>query len=79
MFKKSDGPKRSASIGLYESLEKKFPVTSIEDGCAENDWGLGKADGAARGKVQLVGNDLFVGNVDFLRKGSSKAWPIPSS
>ncbi len=50
VFKKSDGSKRSADelIDLYESLAKKFPIISIEDGCAENDWdGWKKVDRSA--------------------------------
>ncbi len=72
VFKKSDGSKRSAEelIDLYESLAQKFPIISIEDGCAENDWdGWKKLTDRLGDKVQLVGDDLFVTNVEFLRKG----------
>ncbi len=72
VFKKSDGSKRSADelIDLYESLAKKFPIISIEDGCAENDWdGWKKLTDRLGKKIQLVGDDLFVTNVEFLRKG----------
>ncbi len=72
VFKKSDGSRRSAEelIDLYESLAKKFPIISIEDGCAENDWaGWKKLTERLGDKIQLVGDDLFVTNVDFLRKG----------
>ena len=72
VFKKSDGSKRSAEelIDLYESLAQKFPIISIEDGCAENDWaGWKKLTDRLGDKIQLVGDDLFVTNVDFLRKG----------
>jgi enolase len=72
VFKKSDGSKRSADelIDLYESLAKKFPIISIEDGCAENDWeGWKKLTDRLGEKMQLVGDDLFVTNVAFLRKG----------
>ncbi len=72
VFKKSDGSSRSAEelIDLYESLSKKFPIISIEDGCAENDWtGWKKMTDRLGSKIQLVGDDLFVTNVDFLRKG----------
>ncbi|MEI7958281.1 MAG: phosphopyruvate hydratase, partial [Verrucomicrobiota bacterium] len=45
-------------------------IISIEDGCAENDWATWKLLTEALGdKIQLVGDDLFVTNVDFLRKG----------
>ncbi|HEY0792156.1 MAG TPA: phosphopyruvate hydratase [Chthoniobacterales bacterium] len=71
-FKKSDGSKRSAEelISFYQQLCSKYPVNSIEDGCAENDWdGWKKLTDALGAKVQLVGDDLFVTNVQFLRKG----------
>ncbi len=72
VFKKSDGSKRSADelIDLYEALADKFPIISIEDGCAENDWeGWKKLTDRLGKKIQLVGDDLFVTNVSFLRKG----------
>lgn len=51
-------------------LSEKYPIDSIEDGCDENDWDGWKALTDAIGdKVQLVGDDLFVTNVDFLQKG----------
>jgi enolase len=72
VFKKSDGSKRSAEelVDYYESLTRTFPIISIEDGCAENDWDGWKILTARLGdKIQLVGDDLFVTNVEFLRKG----------
>ncbi len=72
VFKKSDGSKRSAAelVSYYQGLAKKFPIVSIEDGCAENDWdGWKKLTDAMGADTQLVGDDLFVTNVDFLRKG----------
>jgi enolase len=72
VFKKSDGSKRSADelVAYYEGLVAKYPIVSIEDGCAENDWtGWKKLTDKLGSKVQLVGDDLFVTNVDFLRKG----------
>src|SRR3954451_15659557 len=72
VFKKADGSKRSAEelIDLYESLANRFPIISIEDGCAENDWaGWKKMTDRLGQKLQLVGDDLFVTNVEFLRKG----------
>ena len=72
VFKKSDGSKRSAAelVSYYQGLAKKFPIVSIEDGCAENDWDGWKLLTDAMGATtQLVGDDLFVTNVDFLRKG----------
>ena len=72
IFKKSDGSKRTAAelIDYYAELCARFPIISIEDGCAENDWAGWKILTKRLGnKVQLVGDDLFVTNVDFLRKG----------
>jgi enolase len=72
IFKKSDGSKKSADelVALYRDLCSKYPIISIEDGCSENDWvGWKKLTEALGAKVQLVGDDLFVTNVDFLRRG----------
>src|SRR6476660_2502880 len=72
VFKKSDGSKRTASelVDYYETLVNRFPIISIEDGCAENDWDGWKELTARLGKkIQLVGDDLFVTNVEYLRKG----------
>jgi enolase len=72
VFKKSDGSKRTGAelVDYYKTLCGKYPIISIEDGCAENDWATWKLLTDAIGdKVQLVGDDLFVTNVDFLRKG----------
>jgi enolase len=72
VFKKSDGSKRSADelVDYYELLANRFPIISIEDGCAENDWdGWKKLTTRLGDKIQLVGDDLFVTNVEFLRKG----------
>ncbi|HEX8679682.1 MAG TPA: phosphopyruvate hydratase, partial [Chthoniobacterales bacterium] len=72
VFKKSDGSRRTADelIDLYEQLAKRFPIISIEDGCAENDWaGWKKLTERLGDRMQLVGDDLFVTNVEFLRKG----------
>ena len=72
IFKKSDGSKRTAEelVAYYKTLCDKFPIISIEDGCAENDWdGWKKLTDTLGDKVQIVGDDLFVTNVDFLRKG----------
>ena len=72
VFKKSDGSKKSAEelVDYYETLSTRFPIISIEDGCAENDWdGWKKLTERLGNKIQLVGDDLFVTNVEFLRKG----------
>ncbi len=72
VFKKSDGSKRTAEqmVSFYKDLQKKFPIVSIEDGLAENDWdGWKKLTDAMGATTQLVGDDLFVTNTEFLRKG----------
>jgi enolase len=72
VFKKSDGSVKSVDelIDLYADLCARFPIVSIEDGCAENDWdGWKKLTTRLGGKIQLVGDDLFVTNVKFLQKG----------
>jgi enolase len=72
IFKKSDGSKKSAEelIEYYVDLCARFPIISIEDGCAEDDWdGWKKLTARLGRKVQLVGDDLFVTNVKFLRRG----------
>jgi len=57
-------------VGLLEELFGKYPIVSIEDGCAEEDWDGWAALTAALGdRVQLVGDDLFVTNVDRLARG----------
>ena len=72
VFKKSDGSQKSADelVEYYAHLCAKFPIVSIEDGCAENDWDGWKTLTKRLGnKIQLVGDDLFVTNVEFLKKG----------
>ena len=57
-------------VAFYKDLTTKFPIRSIEDGCDENDWdGWKMLTDAIGDKVQLVGDDLFVTNVNFLKKG----------
>src|SRR5437016_2593219 len=72
VFKKSDGSKKTAEelIEYYVDLCARFPIISIEDGCAENDWAGWKKLTAKLGeRIQLVGDDIFVTNVEFLRRG----------
>lgn len=72
VFKKSDGSVKSAEelVAYYAELQKKYPIISIEDGCAENDWAGWKVlTDKLSAKTQLVGDDLFVTNVEFLQKG----------
>jgi len=72
-FLKADKrPKRTSSemIDYYESLIKKFPILSIEDGLAEDDWKGWKMMTSRLGKkAQLVGDDLFVTNAKRLSRG----------
>jgi enolase len=57
-------------IGIWKDWCKKYPIRSIEDGLAENDWtGWKKLTDTIGDKVQLVGDDLFVTNAKFLKKG----------
>ena len=57
-------------VEFYRTLADRFPVVSIEDGLDENAWDDWRAlTGAIGDSVQLVGDDLFVTNVDFLRRG----------
>ena len=72
VFKKSTGEKLSGSdlVSFYEKLTAKYPIISIEDGCDENDWKSWKLLTEKIGdRVQLVGDDLFVTNTKFLKKG----------
>jgi enolase len=72
VFEKSDGSKKTVEelIDYYVDLCARFPIISIEDGCAENDWdGWKKLTARLGDKIQLVGDDVFVTNVEFLRKG----------
>jgi len=72
VFKKSDKSVKSAAelVDFYADLQKRYPIISIEDGCAENDWDGWEIITEKLGKTtQLVGDDLFVTNVDFLSKG----------
>ena len=71
-FKKSHGRKLTGDemVAFYAELVAKYPIVSIEDGCAEGDWVTWKKLTDKLGnKVQLVGDDLFVTNVKFLQKG----------
>jgi enolase len=71
-FKKSTGKTVSGEelVEFYAKLVAKYPVVSIEDGCAEGDWKHWKLLTDKLGdKIQLVGDDLFVTNVKFLQKG----------
>ncbi|OGU01079.1 MAG: phosphopyruvate hydratase, partial [Gemmatimonadetes bacterium RBG_16_66_8] len=72
VFKKGDGSRRSAQemVQLYQGWVDKYPIVSIEDGLAEDDWDGWSALTESLGeRIQLVGDDVFVTNVDRLAKG----------
>jgi len=71
-FRKSDGSKRSPEgmVKFYEGLCSQYPVLSIEDGFAEDDWKGWRMFTQVMGrKIQIVGDDVFVTNPKILRKG----------
>ncbi len=71
-FKKSGGGTHGADsmIKLYTGWLDKFPIVSIEDGLAENDWeGWAELTAELGGRVQLVGDDIFVTNSEYLARG----------
>ncbi len=71
-FEGANGAKRTADeqVAYLKGLIEQFPIDSIEDGMSENDWeGWKKLTEAIGDKCQIVGDDLFVTNVDFLRRG----------
>jgi enolase 1/2/3 len=71
-FKKSTGKTVSGDelIAFYVKLCGKYPIVSIEDGCAESDWtNWKKLTDKLGSEIQLVGDDVFVTNVKFLRRG----------
>ncbi len=75
VFSKSDKSSKTPQqmVQFYERWVKQYPIISIEDGMAENDWDGWKMITDAIGKnVQLVGDDLFVTNTSFLKKGIEK-------
>jgi enolase len=71
-FKKSGAGTKDADamIELYERWLDKYPIVSIEDGLAEEDWaGWAELTSALGDRVQLVGDDLFVTNMEYLARG----------
>jgi enolase len=72
VFKKGDGSRRNARAmtDYYRALIARYPIVSIEDGLAEGDWdGWVHLTKELGGKLQLVGDDIFVTNVQYLTKG----------
>jgi enolase len=75
VFKKSDKSAKSSDemVAFWAKWVKDYPIVSLEDGLAENDWdGWAKLTEELGGKIQLVGDDLFVTNVQFLQEGIDK-------
>ncbi len=71
-FRKSTGARLTPDemVKLYERWTNQYPIVSIEDGMAEDDWQGWKALTASLGeKIQLVGDDVFVTNAEWLQKG----------
>jgi enolase len=71
-FKKSRDKTRTADemVTLYEDWVRQYPIVSIEDGLAEGDWdGWKTLTKAMGGRVQLVGDDVFVTNPSILERG----------
>ena len=61
---------RDELVSMWVDFAEKYPIISLEDGMAEEDWdGWKKLTDALGGKIQLVGDDLFVTNTERLRKG----------
>jgi enolase len=72
VFKKSDGSEKTVDqmIDFYKSLVETYPIVSIEDGLDEDDWDGWKVMTEELGnKIQLVGDDIFVTNLDRFQKG----------
>lgn len=72
VFSKSDGSEKTSAemVDFLADLCDRYPIISIEDGCDEGDWDGWKLLTERLGdKVQLVGDDLFVTNTNFLKKG----------
>lgn len=72
LFYKSDKSTKTSAqmVAFYENWVKQYPIISIEDGMAEGDWeGWKMLTDALGKKIQLVGDDLFVTNTQFLKKG----------
>lgn len=74
-YSKFEGPNgkvrsREEQVAYLAELTEKYPIDSVEDGCAEEDWaGWAMLTAKIGDKIQLVGDDLFVTNVKFLKRG----------
>jgi enolase len=75
VFKKSDKSAKSSDdmVRFWSKWAQDYPIVSLEDGLSENDWeGWQNLTKELGGKIQLVGDDLFVTNVNFLQEGIDK-------
>jgi enolase len=75
VFKKSDKSAKSSDemVNFWAKWVKDYPIVSLEDGLAENDWdGWQKLTQELGSKIQLVGDDIFVTNIQFLQEGIDK-------
>jgi enolase len=75
VFKKSDKSTKSSDemVNFWAKWVKDYPIVSLEDGLAENDWdGWQKLTKELGSKIQLVGDDIFVTNIQFLQEGIDK-------
>jgi len=75
VFKKSDKSAKSSDdmVRFWSKWVHDYPIVSLEDGLSEEDWeGWGNLTKEIGGKIQLVGDDLFVTNVEFLQEGIDK-------
>jgi enolase len=69
---RGEGEERDATemVGFYRDLAERYPIVSIEDGMAEDDWdGWRDMTGTLGDRLQIVGDDVFVTNIDRLRRG----------
>src|SRR5881392_991947 len=76
VFRKSDKSSKSSDdmVRFWAKWANDYPIVSLEDGLAENDWeGWANLTKEIGGKIQLVGDDLFVTNVQFLQEGIDKS------
>src|ERR1700691_1468075 len=75
VFKKSDKSAKSSEemVKFWAKWANDYPIVSLEDGLSEDDWdGWQNLTKELGGKIQLVGDDLFVTNIEFLQKGIDK-------
>src|SRR5207247_4917495 len=75
VFKKSDKSAKSSDdmVRFWTKWSRDYPIVSLEDGLAEDDWeGWENLTREIGGKIQLVGDDLFVTNVQRLQEGSDR-------